>query len=473
MLDEKRTSLLRGGSFLRLALALGLLIPLGARGEEASSVYDLDRCLRIAREANRGLQTARVEEEKAGFRVREAWAGALPQIGLEGRIGRNFKLPSFYFGGFPSLGGEEDTLNGEDGEEIPENIRIEVGSRYDYTATLSLTQPLWLAGKVGAALQAAKLYSQSAREDVEATEQSLVLLVKSLFYRVLLAEAEADVYRLARDRALHHRDAASLRRERGLASEFELLRAEVDASEADPWVIAAENEAARARNDLKTALGIDIREPIEVRGALEYAPILPEKIRSRGDRALEESPDLAALGLRARLLEQNLRVVRADRFPNFYVTGQYQFSGNSDDLGFSEEERTSSSFGGVYATFPLWTSGATSSRIRQAEAELRIAGIRLAEAEEEVRKAVVAAELDIESAEKRLEASKKSLEYAEKAHAIAETRYESGLMSQIELLDARLALTRSRVAHLRSIHDALLAQAAWMRVVGISWGEEW
>ncbi|MBM3321722.1 MAG: TolC family protein [Candidatus Eisenbacteria bacterium] len=473
MSDGERKHPLRARALLGVALALGLLLPLGARGEETSNVYDLDRCLRIARETNRGLQAARVEEEKAGFRVREAWAAALPQIGLDGRIGRNFKLPSFYFGGFPSFGGEEDTLNGEGGEEIPENIRIEVGSRYDYTATLSLTQPLWLAGKVGAALQAAKIYNRSAKEDVEASEQGVVLLVKSLFYRALLAEAEAEVYRSARDRALHHRYAASLRRERGLASEFELLRAEVDASEADPWVIAAENEAARARNDLKTALGIDVREPIEVRGALEYAPILPEKIRGRGGRAAEENPDLAVLALRARLLEQNLRVVRADRFPNFYLTGQYQFSGNSDDLRFSEQERTSSSFGGVYATFPIWTSGATSSRIRQAEAELRIARIRLAEAEEDVRKAVVAAELDIESAEKRLAASEKSLAYAEKAHAIAETRYESGLLSQIELLDARLALTRSRVAHLRSIHDALLAQAVWMRVVGISWGEEW
>ncbi|MFH1679996.1 MAG: TolC family protein [Candidatus Eisenbacteria bacterium] len=441
--------------------------------EQGADVYDLERCIAAAVEANRNLQATRVEEEKARYRVREAWAGALPQVGLEGRVSRNFKLPSFYFGGFPSMG-EEDTLNGGGGgEDSPENIRIEVGSRYDYSATFSLSQPLWLAGKVGAALKAAKLYNRSAREDVEAGEQDVVLLVKGLFCRALLAEEEARVYRTAREQAIRHRDQAKLRRERGLASEFEVLRAEVDASEAEPAVIAAEAEADRARNDLKIALALEVRSPIEVRGDFEYVPLLPEKLEARGTRAVENNPDLASLRLRVLLLEQNLRVVKADRFPNFYLTGQYQFSGNSDDLRFSEEERTTSSAGGVYMTFPLWTSGATTSRIRQAHADLRVAKIRLLEAEEEVRKAVVSAELDIESAEKRLEASSKSLEYAEKASSIAETRYANGLMTQIELLDARLALTRTRVAHLRSIHDAVLAQAAWMRLVGISWGEEW
>jgi len=448
--------------------------PVSASAEEPRpEVYDLDRSVERAIEANRSLEITRTEEDKARARVREAWAGALPQLGLEGRLNRNFKLPSFYFGGFPSLGEENGDTTGNGGEETQENVRIEVGSRYDYTATLSLTQPLWLAGKVGAALKAAKIYRRSAEKDVEAATQDIVLLTKSLFYRALLASEETEVYRTALDQAVRHRELAALRYETGLVSEYEFLRAEVEAAEAEPLLIAAESEAVQARNDLKIALGLDLGAPVEIRGELEYDPMLPEKLEARRSLAVERRPDRASLEQHVRLLEQNVRVQKADRYPNFYLTGSYQFAGNSDDLRFSDEERAISSAGGVYVTFPFWTSGRAGSRVRQAEADLRIAKIRLAEADEEIRKEVVAAELDIESAEKRLAASSKSLGAAEKAYAIAETEYENGLMTQIELMDARLALTRTRVAHLRSVHDALLAEAAWMRIVGIAWGEVW
>ena len=93
--------------------------------------------------------------------------------------------------------------------------------------------------------------------------------------------------------------------------------------------------------------------------------------------------------------------------------------------------------------------------------------------DETIRKEVIAARYDMESAEEQAVATETGVAGAEKAYRIAEKRYENGLLTQIELLDARLALTRARVARLRALHDVLLARAAWVRVVGIPRGEEW
>ena len=183
-------------------------------------------------------------------------------------------------------------------------------------------------------------------------------------------------------------------------------------------------------------------------------------------------PDRRALALEVDLLEQNVRVNKADRWPGLYLVGSYQFQGSSDDLNFQELERTTAYSGGLLLSYPIWTSGATTARIRQAEADRRAAVLRLEQLDEEIRAEVRAAAYDMESAAELVAAAAKTEEQARRAYGIAEKSYENGLLSQVELLDVRLALTRSRVAHLRALHDALLARAAWERAAGLPWSEE-
>ena len=459
---------------LKAALAIGTVLGLSvlpALGGEGTGVYDLDRCVECALEANRSLQVARLEQEKAGHRIREAWAGALPQVGLEGTFRRNFKLPSFYFGGFPE-GDSTGSGDGASSEGSADGVRIEIGAKYDYTGTFSLTQPLWLAGKVGAALQAAKIYDRSKKEEVEAWNRDVILTVKSLFYGALLAREEEEVYRAALELAERSLETTRLRRDRGLASEFDLLRAEVAVGEAKPALIEAENRARQAVDELKIAIGVPVEDPIELSGEFDYSPIPKERLDLYRESALENRPDLEVLALQVDLLEQNVRVTKSDLYPNFYLTGSYELSGSSNDLEFDERERTTSSTAGVYVSFPFWTSGATRAKVRQARADLKMAEIQLDLARERTRKDVRSAESDIVAAEEKLDAAVLTMGQAERAYEIAETRYENGLLTQIELLDARLALTRARVTHLRALHDALLAEAGWVRVVGVSRGEE-
>lgn len=460
---------------LRPLRAVFLILPLLLAGSPAAGeetpVYNLERCIEQALETNRDLLVQREEETKAGHRIREAWAGALPQIGFEGTYNRNFKRPSFFFNADGGFGGEEDSASSGGGSS--EIVKIEIGSKYDYNAGFSLTQPLWLAGKVGAALEAAKLYDRSAKRLVTSEEHDVILRVKAAFYGALLAKEEVGVFEEALGQAERSRGTTVARRDRGLASDFDVLRSEVAASEAKPALIASRNRARQSLDDLKLVLGVDVDAPLEIRGDFDRAPLPPEMVAARREGAVARRPERQNAELQVKLLEQNARVVRSDLFPNFYLTGNYAFSGASNDWDrFSEMERSQSAAAGIYVSFPFWTSGATTARLRQARSDLRIARIRLEQLEESIRKEIGAAELDLAAAEEQTEATGKAVDQAEMAYRIAETRYENGLMTQIELLDARLALTRTRVNHLRALHDALIAEAAWMRVVGVGREEE-
>ena len=228
-----------------------------------------------------------------------------------------------------------------------------------------------------------------------------------------------------------------------------------------------------AINRLIVALALPLDEPIQVRGTFDYMPVPTERLVARAEMALSERHDRRAMKQTAELRKQALRASKGERYPNFYLLGAYNMSGASDDLQFNGDEQATGSSASIEVTLPLWTSGATTAKINQAKADYALATLQLELLDEEIGREVRAVRLDLESADKRVEANRKTVELIEKAFEIAETRYESGLMSQVELLDVNDTLTEGRVNLLRSLFSALVAQANWERTVGIDWGEAW
>ena len=459
-----------------LSLLLGTVAVTAAPADEGGEIYDLDRSIRRTMEANRSLQIRRTEDKKSGYAVREAWAGALPQINMFGTLNRNFEVQSTFiqasgdFGG----GGEGDST-GTDGTSASgsEVIKLKFGADYDYMLNFQLRQPIWLGGKVGAALRAARAYNRSSESRTDAAVAELVLQTRRLFYTALLAREVIDVFESAHARAERHMEMVRLQYEQGLVSEFEVLRAEVEVVNQDAPLIAARNSYSQAISSLKVALALSQDEPIQIRGEFDYLPVPGERLVARAESALRERDDREAMVHQVELMKQALRAAKGDRYPNFYLLGAYSMSGASDDLDFQEDEQASASSASIEVSLPLWTSGATTARINQAKADFALARLQLELIDEEIKREVNAVRLDLESADKQVEANQKTVELARRAFEIAEVRYESGLLSQVELLDVNDTLTEARVNLLRSLFEALIAQASWERTVGIEWGESW
>ena len=77
------------------------------------------------------------------------------------------------------------------------------------------------------------------------------------------------------------------------------------------------------------------------------------------------------------------------------------------------------------------------------------------------------ASLRTKNAQQRISARSKSVEQARKAHEIAKVRYDSGIGTQLELFDARLALNRTKTNYLQAIYDYNVALCDWQKAVGI------
>ena len=147
-----------------IAMAAFTILHSWAYGQEVAPLHlNLEKSVALALEYNESLQTARREQSKAQQQIREARAAALPQVDASFDYARNWKLPTFVF----------DTPDG------PEQVKI--GTDYDFAGVLSLRQPLYTSGKVGAGLQVARLFADTAAEQVREREQEVRSVVEQAF----------------------------------------------------------------------------------------------------------------------------------------------------------------------------------------------------------------------------------------------------------------------------------------------------
>ena len=72
----------------------------------------------------------------------------------------------------------------------------------------------------------------------------------------------------------------------------------------------------------------------------------------------------------------------------------------------------------------------------------------------------------MQAAKETLLAQKKNVEQAEEALSIAEGRYKSGTITQVEVLDANLALTQARLNYTKVLYDYNLARASLFKAIG-------
>jgi outer membrane protein TolC len=278
----------------------------------------------------------------------------------------------------------------------------------------------------------------------------------------LLAIADSSLGQA--ERALRQ---TTLSREVGNTAEYDLIRARVQRDNARPAVIAARAQRDVAFQRLRQLLDMPGDGPVALTTSIESAASAPPAdVRAASDLVTSGSDTNSATRAVVRQAEEAVRVqeaqlkaARSQRLPQISVTSTYQrFSYPSgvfeDRLKFYFPNWTAS----VGLSIPLLTWG------RQKGEEL-VARANLAEAEarrDQVREAASldarTAALQLEYAEATLSSSAGTDEQAARAYSIAEVRFNEGIGTQLELLQARVDLERARANRVQAARDVALAR---------------
>ncbi|MBN1423857.1 TolC family protein [Candidatus Fermentibacteria bacterium] len=452
-----------------MLLLLLLSLAFARPGDVAARTLSLDDARLLALASNEQILIAEQDERKAAGAVTEAYAGALPSIALQAQYSGNFKKPAFFL---PSefFGGGEDSANGGENGENSSNgpVKIEIGSDTEFAGALRLDQTLYAFGRVGNAVKFASIYRKMAGVGVKKAQSDVVFGVTEAYYRVLLLEKLVQIQRQALEQARSHFDDIQEKHTQGMESRFALQRAEVEAKNRAPDLIRAENAMALALQDLKRIVGIiDEENPVLV-DTLGYEPMTAE-MKGAWAEAEQNRPEMRVLDLNVLGQERVLAIYKANMLPVVGAFGQVSLQGqaNKDDLmaAFDENSQVSISAGVVFSA-PIFDGFRTKGKVQQARAALLKARFEQAQARKAIRLDVTRAVQDLQGLTREYEAQRATVELAEDMFRIAETRFKSGISTQLELNDAELALNLARTNYAETLYRYNVAVATLERALG-------
>jgi multidrug efflux system outer membrane protein len=397
----------------------------------------LDRLVEQAATRNTSVQQAAARLAQARALVRQARADRLPQVGVGAGVVRQAGA---------------NTANGSTPATLTQ-------------AGASLAWEVDVFGRLARAQDAASLDAQSR----DALLQSTRLLVQAETAQTYLALRALDTERaLVRETVGVYGDTLRLTQRRfqaGDVAELDVVRVqtEVAATEADALALD------RQRAELEHALAVLVGEPastfaLDSGGWTTALPVIPAGVPGT---VLARRPDVAAAQASLLAAQARVGVAQAAWFPGISLTADGGFA--SPELGdlFKWSARAWSIE--ALLSVPLLDGGRRDSLVQGAQAQLdgTLAGYRgqVLGAFREVEDQLSALRLLAEQSQ----AQGRAVDAARRASAISETRYRSGLVSQLELLDARRSELRNRRQALQVRSAQYQATVGLVRALGGGW----
>lgn len=339
---------------------------------------------------------------------------------------------------------------------------VDINSDNDFTVGFSVEQLLFDAS-VFRALEASRQFSDLTGTIYEATRQGLLTEAKRLFFQTLLLQEVLAVRRSSEAIALASFEEAQQRFANGLASQLEVLQAEVDWKITEPDTTQAERNLNVALQNLKNFAGLPQDQEIGLAGSLDEFPAPPNFDGAFADRTMR--PDYQALLAERRLRELNIAAERAAFYPS--VSAQLAYGWQASDDGFSLSDGTDSLTGGITVTVPIFFGGSRFASLNQARLELDRTVAAIAISDDDIATELETIRLTLEEAALRIESAAQTRDTVERALQVSQTSFDNGLATQRELNDTRVNLERARLNYLSAVFDYLSAYFNWQLATGI------
>ena len=403
-----------------------------------SGALSLQDALKLAMTGNKSLQVALREKGIAGGVIMEAYANVLPTVSATA--------------GYTRL------------DETPGGRSASIGDVDNYSAGLEVKQPLFRGGGIPAAWRAARWAALLADEQVRGAVQAVIYDVARAYYDTLLAQHLYTVNRDALESAKAHLRAVRVKRSQGVASDFDVLRAQVDVSLFEAEMIQQRNRVHLAKTRLLRAMGVSQDSTVMLSDELTYNPMKPaldEAVRL----AYQNRPDLYQAEMNVQLQQEALRVSRSEYWPKVDAWVNHKWT--NPDPHTSAANWGDAWSAGLSASWPLFDGFKREGRVRQEKEKLRQRNIQLVDTEERALLEVRQAILSLRDAEEFIQSQRMNLDRAKEALRLAEVGYRQGIADAVTVTEARAAVTRARGLYYQAVYDHTLAQLDLQRAMGI------
>ncbi len=444
----------------------------------AQDSLTIEQCRKMAVEHNRQLASARVQRQKTDFDLLAMKANYLPKLDFNA-----FDLANTMSGSLAlksSMLPVFDMASQIAGMAEFPAMKVDYSMHNLFGASLMLTQPIYMGGKITAGYNMTKIGQRIADENIRLTEGEVRVKVDEAYAMAVKAREMVDVaksYETLLQELMKNVESAV---RHGMRTRNDQMKVQVKLNQARLAITRADNAYNLARMNLCQIIGM----PLDLRPSVAKpdvsSMVMSEVLSASADSVQVLSrPEYAMLQEKTELARQQVKLARSEFLPQLaaFATGGYSYGGKvSVDATSSVGGQVNmydktlidkfSGAIGVTLSVPIYHFGERKGKIRSAKASLQMAQLDLDDNRERMALELSQACNTLKEQMTALEIARLSVEQAEENLRLSRSAYDSGVETLSDHLEAQSLWQSALADEIDARAQLIVALSKWRKAAG-------
>lgn len=439
---------------LTVIMTITSVLGIYAQNNRSFSIYE---AVEYGLNNNLDIREAQINVTDADQRVVEAKSIGIPQANLTMDYKRFLKLPVTVlpdeFGINPMTGMVDPNFNNE----------VAFGVKNNFNANLEVASLLF-DGSYLVGLQAAKMYTDQARLQLDATRESVKSNIRDAYLPALV---------IAENRKILEKNMINLDKllfetkelyKAGFVEQLDIDRLELSMANLQAEMDNLANKEELALNYLKFTMGYPVEDDIEIADDLEGLMSVPSDKDLAGVIDYSERIEHTILQSAVALNEMNVKRYRAGYLPQLIAFGSYGLVRQGNKI--KEGAWSDNSVIGVQLNVPIFDGFNKKAKVERARLQLEIIKNNKAKLEESIEIQVKNARSNYRNAQSRLQDREKNLVLAERIYNTSQIKYKEGVGSSLEITQAEQAMFQAQSNYINAKYELLVAKVELDKALG-------
>ena len=428
---------------MKLLITLSSIFLLFINTVYAQDSLTVEQAIHRVLQIHPAIEQAFANTRAAEARVSQTSSAKLPDVTTEADYTHIGPVPAFSFPGFGNL-----VLAPQD------NYDAHIVGRY--TA--------YDFGKTSASVDLSQSRVQNSRDMVELTKSNLALQTIRTFYTIVLLRKSLLVQDEQIEALNQHLAVTQKRVTAGSATDFDVLTTQVRVAASQNQRVEILNSLQKQESIARQLLNLQPNTPLLIRGSFEQTSITLN-IDSLLQVAMQQRPELKLVRDAEQSAQFQKKLSSLGNMPSLNVNVAYGLKNGYEPNIYAMRGNW---MWGVQAQVPLFDGGRVSHQEEEAQAAIESEQAHKQDAEQQIRSDVEQTIADVQASWSKVQISEVQFQQAHEAVSIARTRYETGSVTNLDLLDAETAESSARLMNLQALYRFVISKYELSRAVGAS-----
>ena len=433
--------------------------------------FSLQQCIDYALAHQNAIKLSRIDYETALAKNQEVTGLALPHVSAKGDLQYSPEIMTQFIPNFisPAVYGvliDEGLLPSD--TKVPGGgiLPAAFGTTYSASGTISVTQTLF-DGSVLVALQAKKTVEELAHKGIKQSEVEVKEKVSKAYYNLLISKKKMDLVNtnMARLQKLLH-DTKALY-DNGFAEQLDVDRVQVQLNNLETQKIQLINMLAVSDQLLKFQMGmpLDARlQPTDALNTIEGGGLLAQTDSFSYDNRIEYS----LLKTQKRANAFNYKRYRLAGLPSVSAFMNYGKNAGRNEFNFFDKDEPwfSSWIIGLSINVPIFDGFQRKNQAKQAKLSVEKTSIQLDELRHSIDLQISQSKTTLRNNLINLQSQQQNMDLAESVYDKAKKKYDQGLGSNLEVIDAQSDLKQAQTNYFDALYNVMISKIDYKKAIG-------